>query len=79
MVNKILASFIAADVLFVLCGGLLLAVALVSQAKIRGERDMDNVKEMILLEHCPLTGSFAAYLEFFWMFGEVLMTSSRSR
>lgn len=56
MVNKILVSFVAADVLFVLCGGLLLAVGLVSQAKIREERTIDNVKEMLLLEHCPLTG-----------------------
>lgn len=63
MVNKILASFVAADVLFVLCGGLLLAVGLVSQAKIREGRDFDNVKEMLLLEHCPLTGLCAPGLE----------------
>lgn len=65
MVNKILASFLAADVLFLLCGGLLLAVALVSKAEIRDGRTPDNVREMVLLEHCPLTGSFAAVKRFF--------------
>ena len=58
MVNRILAAFIAADALFVLCGGLLLAVVLVTQAKIREGETFDNVKEMVLLEHCPLTGLF---------------------
>ncbi|KAK2760291.1 phospholipid scramblase 1 [Arachnomyces sp. PD_36] len=59
MVNKILASFVAADVVFVLCGGLLLGVALVSRAKINEGQSLDNVKEMILLEHCPLTAAIA--------------------
>jgi hypothetical protein len=57
MVNRILASFIVADALFVLCGGLLLAVVLVTRGKLNDGENIDNVKEMVLLAHCPLTGS----------------------
>ena len=56
MVNKILASFIAADLLFVLCGGLLLGVVLVTQGMISAPPTSSTITQVLLLSQCPLIG-----------------------
>ncbi|PGH08680.1 hypothetical protein AJ79_05962 [Helicocarpus griseus UAMH5409] len=55
MVNRILATFLAADGLFVLGGALILAVALISKSQIGAEATLDNVANILLLSHCPIT------------------------
>ena len=54
MFDKTLAAYIIADVAFVLCGGLLLTVSILSKSKLDSQRTIDNVAEMLLLDHCPL-------------------------
>jgi hypothetical protein len=62
MANKILCAFLAADAVFVLGGGLLLAVALISKANINSGESLQKVAEMILLSQCPLNGSCTWFL-----------------
>ena len=59
MVNKIFYIFLAADALFVLGGGLLLAVALIGNANINPGGSRQRVAQMLLLSECPLNGSSA--------------------
>jgi hypothetical protein len=62
-VDKVLWTFLVADGVFVLCGALLLTVALISKSNIQSEITMDNIAELLLLEHCPLNGtSYPQYL-----------------
>ncbi|KAK2743696.1 phospholipid scramblase 1 [Onygenales sp. PD_40] len=55
MVNKLLATFLAADGLFVLGGGLILAVALISRSQLTAAVTLENVAHILLLGHCPIT------------------------
>ena len=57
MANKILYTFLAADALFVLGGGLLVAVAVISKAHISSGESLEKVAQMLLLSLCPLNGS----------------------
>jgi hypothetical protein len=56
MANKILLVFIALNFLFVACGGLLLAVVLVTRAAQQSAPTISNVAQNLLLDHCPLIG-----------------------
>ena len=57
MANKILYTFLAVDALFVLGGGLLVAVAVISKAHISSGESLEKVAQMLLLSLCPLNGS----------------------
>jgi hypothetical protein len=61
MVNKILTTFIAADGLFALGGGLILAVVLITQSTIRAGENLQNVAQILLLSQCPLTGTSCSF------------------
>jgi hypothetical protein len=61
-VDKVLWTFLVADGVFVLCGALLLTVALISKSNIQSEITMDNIAELLLLENCPLNGSSTLHL-----------------
>ncbi|KAF2136621.1 uncharacterized protein K452DRAFT_292222 [Aplosporella prunicola CBS 121167] len=57
MPNKILVSFLASDVLFLLTGGLLIGFALMSEKDLRANPDMDSVAQHLLLKRTPLTAA----------------------
>jgi hypothetical protein len=59
MANKILLVFIALDFLFAACGGLLLAVVLVTRASQQSAPTISNVAQNLLLDHCPLIGKIS--------------------
>jgi len=64
MANKILLVFIALDFLFAACGGLLLAVVMVTRASQQSAPTISNVAQNLLLDHCPLiaTGVNAIFI-----------------
>jgi len=56
MVNKILVTFILADFLFLITGGLLIGFALVTQNEIASTPTKANVARNLILDVCPLKG-----------------------
>jgi len=54
MAHKILLVFIAFNFLFAACGGLLLAVVLMTRASVQAAPTISNVAQNLLLDHCPL-------------------------
>jgi hypothetical protein len=59
MVNKILLVFIALNFLFAACGGLLLAVVLMTRTSMQAAPTISNVAQNLLLDHCPLIGKIS--------------------
>lgn len=49
-------TYIIVDLLFAVCGGILLIFALVTQSEITQTPTIDNVATDLLLNMCPLTG-----------------------
>ncbi|EEH43140.2 hypothetical protein PABG_12358 [Paracoccidioides brasiliensis Pb03] len=68
MVNKILATFFAADGLFVLGGALILAVGLISKSQLDAEPTLDNIAHILLLSHCPITAAIVNAVFVFFTF-----------
>ena len=56
MANKLLIVFILLNFLFAACGGLLLAVVLVTRNAQQSSQTISNVAQNLLLNHCPLIG-----------------------
>jgi hypothetical protein len=56
MHDKILTTYVLVDLLFALCGGLLLGFALVTKSEITQTPTVQNVATDLLLNMCPLTG-----------------------
>jgi hypothetical protein len=56
MQDKILATYVLMDLLFVVCGGLLLIFALVTKSELTQTPTIQNVATDLLLSVCPLTG-----------------------
>jgi len=56
MVNKILVTFILADFLFLITGGLLIGFALVTHNEIASTPTKANVARNLILDVCPLKG-----------------------
>ena len=56
MPDGTLWSLIGFEALFAGGGGLILAVALVTQASIKGSQTVSNVATDLLLDSCPLKG-----------------------
>lgn len=65
MVNKILVTFILADLLFLASGGLLIIFSLVTENQVGLTPTVDNIARNLILEECPLRGSVypAEYLQ----------------
>ncbi|KAL3422311.1 tetraspanin [Phlyctema vagabunda] len=57
MRDNILLTYIAMDILFVVCGGLLLIFSLTTQAQITATPRLDNIARNLLLDVCPLKGA----------------------
>ena len=56
MANKILIVFLLFEFLFLLCGGLMVAVAFVARSASSNDPTIRNVAQNLLLSHCPLMG-----------------------
>jgi hypothetical protein len=59
MANKILLVFIALNLLFAACGGLLLAVVLMTRTSAQAAPTISNVAQNLLMDHCPLIGKIS--------------------
>lgn len=59
MANKILLVFLAFDLIFLLCAGLHLFIPLYTQANIRNNTNVDNIASNLLLDNCPLLGTYS--------------------
>ncbi|KAF2281614.1 tetraspanin [Westerdykella ornata] len=55
MPTKLMMIFVAFDIIFAACGGLLMGFSLVSEQTMRGDPTLDNVARNLLLDQCPLT------------------------
>src|SRR5271170_1362238 len=67
MANKILLVFIILNFLFVACGGLLLAVVLMTRNSAQAAPTISNVAQNLLLDHCPLIGKISYRRAFVYM------------
>jgi hypothetical protein len=59
MAIKILLVFIILNFLFAACGGLLLAVVLMTRSSVQAAPTISNVAQNLLLDHCPLIGKIS--------------------
>jgi hypothetical protein len=59
MAIKILLVFIILNFLFAACGGLLLAVVLMTRSSAQAAPTISNVAQNLLLDHCPLIGKIS--------------------
>lgn len=57
MPTKLMMIFVGFDVIFAMCGGLLLGFSLMSEQTMRSSPTIDNVAQNLLLDQCPLTGT----------------------
>ena len=58
MRDNILLTYVVMDILFVVCGGLLIVFALTTQAEIGETPTLSNVARDLLLNTCPLQGQY---------------------
>ncbi|KAH8800054.1 tetraspanin [Hyaloscypha sp. PMI_1271] len=68
MQDKILATYVLMDLLFVVCGGLLLIFALVTKSELTQTPTIQNVATDLLLNECPLTAAIANSVLVFFTF-----------
>ena len=59
MRDNILLTYVVMDILFVVCGGLLILFALTTQAEIGETPTLSNVARDLLLNTCPLQGQYS--------------------
>jgi hypothetical protein len=57
MPTKLMMIFVATDVIFAACGGLLIGFSLMAEQTLRADPTKDNVGQNVLLRQCPLTGT----------------------
>lgn len=57
MPSKLMLVFVGVDVLFAMCGGLLMGFSLTAEASMRAQPTVGNVAQNLLLSQCPLTGT----------------------
>jgi hypothetical protein len=57
MPSKLMMIFVGVDVVFGLCGGLIMGFSLISEGTMRASPTLDNVAGNLLLDQCPLTGT----------------------
>lgn len=58
MRDKILATYVVMDILFIITGGLLILFALTTKAEIAETLTLDNVARDLILTACPLNGMY---------------------
>jgi hypothetical protein len=58
MRDNILTTYVIVDLLFVVCGGLMLTFALITKSEINQTPTLSNVATDLLLSMCPLTGRY---------------------
>jgi hypothetical protein len=56
MVAKLMLVFVGFDVLFAMCGGLLMGFSLIAEQTMTASPTINNVAQNLLLDQCPLTG-----------------------
>lgn len=56
MMNKLMLTFVGFDLLFLLCGGLILGFALVGQQQEAEAPTAASIAYIALLDECPLRG-----------------------
>jgi len=56
-INKVLLAFISFDAVFVLCGGLILVVVMMTQSSMKAGPTLNSVATDLLLSRCPLTAA----------------------
>ena len=61
MPSKLMMVFVAMDIIFALCGGLLMGFSLTSEQNLRANPTIANVAQNLLLDQCPLTGTMLPY------------------
>jgi hypothetical protein len=57
MPSKLMYFYVAFDILFALCGGLIIGFSLMSEQEKRRSPTIQNVAHNLLLDQCPLTGT----------------------
>ena len=57
MPSTLMVIFVAMDIVFAGCGGLILGFSLMSEQNLRASPTVDNVAKNLLLDQCPLTGT----------------------
>jgi hypothetical protein len=57
MVSKLMLVFVGFDVIFAMCGGLVMGFSLISEQMMTATPTVDNVAQNLLLDQCPLTGT----------------------
>ncbi|KAF2873179.1 tetraspanin [Massariosphaeria phaeospora] len=55
MPSKLMIIYVAFDLIFAACGGLLMGFSLISEQRLRNTPTVDNVAQNLLLGQCPLT------------------------
>ncbi|KAF2655484.1 hypothetical protein K491DRAFT_716177 [Lophiostoma macrostomum CBS 122681] len=55
MVAKLMLVFVGFDVLFAMCGGLLMGFSLIAEQTMTASPTINNVAQNLLLDQCPLT------------------------
>jgi len=68
MQDRILTTYVLVDLLFAVCGGLLLIFALVTRSEIDQTPTIQNVATDLLLSMCPLTAAIANAVLIFFTF-----------
>ena len=61
MPSKLMLVFVGTDIVFAMCGGLLMGFSLMSEQHMRAQPTIDNVAQNLLLDQCPLTGTTILY------------------
>jgi len=61
MTNKILLTYIGADLLFLISGGLLIIFALTTEAQNSSNPTVKTVANDLLLQTCPLNGMYTYF------------------
>ena len=61
MPSKLMLVFVAMDIVFAMCGGLLMGFSLMSEQNLRANPTIANVAQNLLLDQCPLTGTTPPY------------------
>jgi predicted acetyltransferase len=56
MGNKLMMMFVGADIIFAMCGGLIIGFSLMSERSLHATPTIATVAEHLLLKQCPLTG-----------------------
>ena len=57
MPTKLMMIFVGFDLIFAICGGLIVGFSLMAEQNMRATPTVNNVAQNLLLDQCPLTGT----------------------